>query len=134
MVMATLKGIRTAVSDVLEGYDNRTRQILGERGFEQRARCSHTESAVGAASPTSVMFMCYKTLYVNDKEIFVVGDLETFYRGPYKFGGTAGPYEECPMAKRREKPCDIPFISGEGEWISTADLLKKLRERYSKSA
>ncbi len=133
MVIATLRGIRTAVSEFLESYDNRTREIVGKQGFEQRIRCAYTESSIDAASPTSVILMCHRTLHVNDKEIFVVGDLETFYRGPYKFGGTAGTYEECPMAKRRHSPCDIPFVDGEGEWLPTGDLLRKLRERYSKS-
>lgn len=95
------------------------RPVLEEHGFKLSRKCVHEA--------------CSSSLYIKGKgerrELFVIGDIGTFYKGRCDFGEQRDSYRQCVYASSHGG-CSIPFITGEGEWIPTVDLPQKLKKYF----
>jgi hypothetical protein len=106
-------------SDSLMQLDTnaKVKPMFEKRGFRLSRECKHSS--------------CSGFLYTRgrgeQKELFVVGEIETFYKGSGNFGGYKGSYKQC-MHASAYGGCHIPSIDGEGEWIPTIDLPRKLKK------
>ncbi|MFH1106230.1 MAG: hypothetical protein V1731_03430 [Candidatus Aenigmatarchaeota archaeon] len=132
MVMKFLRTTREAAGDFFSDFRNifsdpllqsdiraQVRPMLEKQGFKLSRECIHEA--------------CSSSLYIKGKgerrELFIVGTIETFYKGRGNFGGQKESYRQCTYANRHGD-CSIPSIGGEGEWIPTVDLPQKLRKYF----